>query len=135
MQYMFPSINDTHLSNKSKVTFFSLIMEQFYHVGVINQDNKMIQMSDKFKQGTKSVAAAPAARISWRLCLTVSYLEPIKRGLDLKQIADLIVRIEKADKLLGLQQLQRKRNSTNWTFEASKTEMANSDNTNTVYTK
>lgn len=85
MQYMFPTINDTHLSNKSKVTFFSLIMEQFHHVGIINQDNKMIQMSDKFKQGTKSVAAAPAARISWRLCLTVSYLEPLKRGFNLKQ--------------------------------------------------
>lgn len=71
-------------------------MELFHHVGVINQDNKMIQMSDKFKQRTKSVAAAPAARISWRLCLTVSYLEPLKRGFNLKQIADLIIRIEKA---------------------------------------
>lgn len=106
-------------------------MEQFHHVGVINLGNKMIQMSDKFKQRTKSVAAAPAARISWRLCLTVSYLEPLKRGFNLKQT----VAIEKADKLLGLQQLRRERNSTNWTFEASKTKMANSDNTNTVYTK
>lgn len=56
----------------------------------------MIQMSDKFKQRTKSVAAAPAARISWRLCLTVRYLEPLKRGFNLKQIANLIVRIEKS---------------------------------------